>query len=419
MVKKNKCGSKCNVASKRNTKSSSNLSKSKKVSLKVVENDSDESFYCGTLAKGCKHCIKGSKLVIFITGLCPQRCYYCPVSEEKFAKDRIFANEREIEEVSELIEEAKLMNASGAGITGGDPLTVVSRCVDYIKKLKEEFGKDFHIHLYTPMKLVSSKVLKELYEGGLDEIRFHPDLDDKSLWERLKLAVEFDWDIGIEIPCIPNKDVQTKELVDYVSRIKGISFINLNELEFSDTTVSHYKLSDEGLEPKNQSSYGVKGSSELAREIISYVKLKGYDLTVYFCPSRLKDRTQLGNRLKRMASNVKLIGDIVSDEGTLIRGVVYLDELKPGFDYRKKIAEVALDVKKSALLLDKLNKLKEEVAIVFKKRSVFVDERKFRLIISKAFVIRNMQKLKRMGLVAAVIEEYPTHDAFELEVDFI
>jgi pyruvate formate-lyase activating enzyme-like uncharacterized protein len=396
---------------------------SNKKQLKVISNPNDNSFYSGILPNGCQHCVKGGKLVIFITGLCPQRCFYCPVSEEKFAKDRIFADEWEIEDNEQgdqnLIKEAELIDATGAGITGGDPLTVVDRVCRYIKLLKDRFGQQFHTHLYTPMKLVTEETLKKIFDAGLDEIRFHPDLDDDSMWERIKIATKFDWDIGLEIPCLPDKEKQTKKMIDYAKDF--ITFINLNELEFSDTAVSHYDLSNKSrnYKTKNDTSYGVEGSAELAREIITYCNEKNYALTVYFCPSRLKDRTQMGNRLKRRAKNVARSTDEITDEGTLIRGVIYLPELKPDFSYKKRVKEIKDNGEKSEDIINKLKNVLEEVKLTFKKNAIFLDETKFRLITNKSFVKKNQQKLKIMNLMPAIVEEYPTADSLELEIDFL
>ena len=85
-------------------------------------------------------------MVLFVTGICPRKCYFCPVSDEKYGKDITFANEKKCFSSKDIIEEAKLMNAKGAGITGGDPLAKVDRTVRYIKTLKKEFGKDICFH---------------------------------------------------------------------------------------------------------------------------------------------------------------------------------------------------------------------------------------------------------------------------------
>ena len=246
------------------------------------------SWKTGDMAEGCRQCVQGKKLVLFITGLCAKRCFYCPVGEQKFAKDVIFANEWRIanpDQPDELIEEAKLTEATGAGITGGDPLVKVDRCCEYIKLLKKTFGEQFHIHLYTPLKLVTEEILKKLHDAGLDEIRFHPDLEEDTLWHKLSLAKKFDWDVGVEIPCIPGFEEITTKLIDFVH--DKVDFFNLNELELSDTEAKHNKMHERGYKPKDDQSYGVAGSKELGMKLLAYARTKG--LRAYFCTSKLKD----------------------------------------------------------------------------------------------------------------------------------
>ena len=84
----------------------------------MVSKNKYHSFNTGTLPLGCKLCVKGEKLVLFVTGVCPRACYFCPVSDEKIRKDCTFANEQEIISDEEVIREAENMNAKGAGITG-------------------------------------------------------------------------------------------------------------------------------------------------------------------------------------------------------------------------------------------------------------------------------------------------------------
>ena len=88
----------------------------------------------------------------------------------------MYANERKIEREDDLLLEADLMKAQGAGITGGDPLMKLERTTKYIKTLKTKYGKKFHVHLYTSLNLVTETALEQLYTAGLDEIRFHLDL---------------------------------------------------------------------------------------------------------------------------------------------------------------------------------------------------------------------------------------------------
>ncbi len=368
--------------------------------------------YCtGDLAKGCRLCVKGKKLVLFITGLCAQKCFYCPVSEHKYGKDVVYANEWKVEDINnpkEMLEEARLTEAEGAGITGGDPLVNVDRCVQYIKILKQRYGKKFHIHLYTPLKLVNEERLQKLYDAGLDEIRFHPDLDDDSLWQKIELAKKYDWSIGVEIPAVPGYLEKTKKLIDYIA--DKVEFLNLNELERSDTTAEHYKLDLMGFKTRDDISYGVAGSEETALELLDYAKTKG--LIGHYCTAKLKDAVQLRTRIQKRAENAALSTDAITDEGTLVRGVAYLPELAPGFGYHEKIKTV-----KKEEIMPKLLELKEKL----KKKGInaTIDEKKFRLLLSEKQARNKKEEIKQLGLKPAIVEEYPTADATEVDIEFI
>ena len=115
-------------------------------------------------------------MVVLVTGLCSTKCFYCPISFKKGGTDRIFADEWELDnerDTEKLIREAENIDATGAGITGGDPLLVWQRVKTYITLLKETFGEKFHIHLYTSA-LKNADHLSDLVAAGLDEVRFHP-----------------------------------------------------------------------------------------------------------------------------------------------------------------------------------------------------------------------------------------------------
>jgi len=369
------------------------------------------SFNLGILPKGCQYCVKGEKIVLFVTGVCPRKCYFCPVSDEKYGKDMTFANEKKCFSSKDIIEEAKLMNAKGAGITGGDPLAKVDRTVRYIKTLKKEFGKEFHIHLYTSLRLISDDSLQKLYIAGLDELRLHPDLDSDQLWKRLEMATKFPWDLGVEIPLIPGKEKETKRLIDFIQ--DKVIFLNLNELEIADNSQS--KLLEMGFNTETEFSYAIAGSKKLGLELINYIQEKEYSLPVHLCTAKLKDATQLTERIKREGAGAKKEFDIIDDEGLLTRGALYLDSLKPGVGYRESL-------KQDHSLL--LKELKQLVPVVKQKlklndTELFLDESKPRILISKKNVKKNKAKLINLGLVPAVVLEYPTADQLEIEVEFL
>lgn len=344
----------------------------------------------GELCKGCKLCVKGEKLVLFVSGLCTRDCWYCSLSDKKKNKDVVYANEWLIEKDSDILTEARLCEAKGAGITGGEPLQVIDRTLKYIKMLKDEFGKEFHIHLYTSLNSADEGRLKRLYDSGLDEIRFHLDIKDDKLWERLRLAKKFRWKVGVEIPVIPSLKKETINLIEFAK--DKIDFLNLNELEISELNFNEFEK--RGLKTKSELSYGIKGSEELALELLKEFP----DMNIHYCTSKLKDAVQLANRIKKRAKNARKSFDIVTNEGMLIRGCVYLDK-----DTAKKFS------------LRDLEKAKSEINL----KEACVDERKSRLILSRKNIKKFAKKIKTLGYVPAIAEEYPTWDSLEVEIDFL
>jgi len=258
-------------------------------------------------------------MVLFITGKCETGCFYCPVSDSKMGSDSIFANELAVASLEEIIEEAKSMDALGTGITGGDPLMEMDRTLKAIKILKEQLGKEHHIHLYT--STIDLKKVKELASAGLDEIRFHPSAD---IWESVKGTelgdiVKLGLDVGIEVPALPGRMDSLKALVKDASEL-GVKFINLNELEFSET---NWDMMDSmGYDLKDDSS-AVAGSEEVALEVI-----KHSGMSVHFCSSSFKDSVQLRRRLIRRAENTAREMDVITEDGTILKGLLYADDIK-------------------------------------------------------------------------------------------
>jgi len=363
------------------------------------------SYNKGELADGCKKCVEGRKLVLFVSGLCSKNCWYCPIADHKYKKDIIYANEREIKNEQELIQEVKDSDAKGAGITGGDPILVIDRTVNFIKTLKKEFGPKFHIHLYAPLENITEEKLKKLFEAGLDEIRIHPDLDNK-LWDKIELIRKFDWSKGIEIPLIPGEKEKTKELLNFFK--DKVDFINLNELEASDNSTN--KVFEKGYKNKEELSYAIENSVSEGLELIDELGLE----RVHLCTVKLKDAVQLGNRLKVRAEHIKQKYDIVSPEGSLIRGAIYTE--KPSFNYTE-----VLKSKNKEQEVKKLKELKTRICETLKinRQDVSIDEIKYRLLTSRRIVFRRAEEIKKLGLIPAIVEEYPTYDLFEVEIEFL
>ncbi len=292
-----------------------------------------DSAYKGTLPEGCRHCAQGSKLVLLITGKCGGVCWYCPLSEEKKDKDVTYADEKKVENFEEILEEANSIRATGTGITGGDPL-LEEITFDFIKRLKNEFGEEHHIHLYT--QTTDIDLIRRASESGLDEIRFHPpveywgDIQNTDYTSLLKeIKDEMHIDVGLEIPCIPGKKEETIELLNELGEL--VDFVNLNELEFSSTNTE--ELEERGYEHKSDVSSAVEGSQELAQSLLE----EDFGTSLHYCSLAFKDGVQLTNRIKRRAETIGKKGDIITEEGTLVRGMI---DTKDGESLAEKLREI-------------------------------------------------------------------------------
>jgi uncharacterized protein len=280
------------------------------------------SSFRGELSPACTQCQEGRKMVLFVTGLCRFRCFYCPVSPVRNQKDVVYANERRVLEDRDVLEEARAIGAAGTGITGGDPLGVVDRVEHYVRLLKSEFGPSHNIHLYTHEP--NPEKLARLAAAGLDEFRLHiphylwgPLVADGGAY-RSVLEAAPEWGIrrGVEIPVLPEKEAELRRLLRALDRI-GIDFVNLNELEFSET--NEEKMRERGYRVDPRNGWGVRGSRAVAERIVRDLHLS---VPVHYCSSRFKDGVQLRQRLLRRAERTAPGFAEHTGDGTVVLGIV-------------------------------------------------------------------------------------------------
>ncbi len=340
--------------------------------------------FTGRLPRGCVLCEKGAKMVLLVTGKCERRCCYCPLSREKRGKDVFYANERRIDTTQEMLEEARLMKALGTGMTGGDPLAAIDRTVDSIRALKGAFGHRHHIHLYT--STTDKGKITRVAKAGLDEIRFHPPMSE---WKKLRsspyseaiaLSMDSGLSVGLEIPVIPTRRDELKAAISFADDT-NLDFVNLNELEFSET--NWRSLRSLGFDVKTDISSAVKGSERLGKELLRLP----ISVPLHYCSSSFKDGVQLRRRILRRGRNVRKPHEILTDDGTLIKGIV--ETASPRAAMSSIISRFSIPT-----------------------RLAWVDEEKGRLEIAPWILEEIAGELSEP---AYIVEEYPTADRLEVE----
>lgn len=343
-----------------------------------------DSYFINDIAKGCKFCLKGEKLVLFIGGKCSRSCWYCSLSNSRKKCKKIFANERPVNKLKDIFAEIKESNAKGMGITGGDPLVYFSKLLKIIKKIKKELGRDFHIHIYLPLGLVTLNKIKKL-SPYIDEFRFHPSFlinSDKDLQNEEKNKIkEISKEVGkskvgLELPLIPDKE---KEIISFVSSVKDyISFLNLNEFEISETNfdivTKKYKI--------NEDTYTINQSKKSGLRILNYFKRT--HLKIHLCTARTKDLHQYINRLKKYKP---LPFGHKTKDGNIIYFAVY----------PKNMIKVLKQIKNIT-------------------PNYYIDKSKKRIILD----MKDVEKVYRgLGLKIARVLEPPTHNSDYLEFSYI
>ncbi|MFX1565054.1 MAG: radical SAM protein [Promethearchaeota archaeon] len=343
--------------------------------------------YIGQLTKGCRECMKGAKLVFFVSGKCSKDCYYCPISEERKDQDEAYANEVEITDPEQAITEAQLINATGMGITGGEPLQNLTRTLNYIRRFKRVFGKKFHIHLYTGLEPVPLDAVTQLLDAGLDELRLHR-FEVGADFLALRNLMKGKGRLGLEIPVIPGMLESLKDLFRKFDEI-GIDFINLNEMEF--TALNAQQLRERGYELDSDTIASVKESEDVALALLEWASTET-SLNIHYCPLSLKDGHQLRSRFKRRAKNIRKPFEKISNEGLLVKGVIYPS--------------------KDVSLRDLYKYLLSEEQVP--SEQLWVNETKGQIETSVQIARRLARRIKSRGASVGIVEEYPIDSRFQV-----
>ena len=299
----------------------------------------------------------------------------------------MFANEVAIEHPKEAIAEARLIEATGMGITGGEPLNKLERTARFIRAFKEAFGSKFHIHLYTGLEPVPLDAVERLIDAGLDELRLHRfalGTDYSDLRAITKGRIK----LGIEVPVIPGMLKQLKRFLRQLEAV-GVDFINLNELEY--TALNAAELKQHGLLLDPDSIASVQGSEAEAIELLEWAAAET-TLNIHYCPLALKDGTQLRNRFLRRAKNVAKPFEQITEEGLLVKGVI-----KPssGLSLAKTV-EIVLGISGIS------------------NGDFLVNENRSQIETTTTLVKRFSKQLKAKGFSIGIVEEYPIASRFQV-----
>lgn len=275
----------------------------------------------GELTRGCRQCLLGTKSILFITGLCPLNCFYCPVDRDRFGRDVMFINDVPVKQYpDDIIRELDRAGSNGLAISGGDPIVVVDRVVDLVRILKDLYGQKFHIHMYTHALNLSEKAVRKLAGSGIDEVRIHA-INPTQLSNKLgliRILKDSGITLGLEVPALPRFEDNILRVAEVLINNGLIGFININELDVSPANINN--LVKMGYVPGPDGS--VVGSLDVGVKLASEVRHRWPWINVNVCSSRSKDLAQIGARLFRISLRSSAGGEFIIDDGTVREGSI-------------------------------------------------------------------------------------------------
>ncbi len=256
---------------------------------------------------------------------CTRNCFFCPMVRKRPRKNSAFIEKILIKDSSQLVNLLKKWGIKGIGISGGEPLCMLDRTLDFISAMRKEMGGNFYIWLYTNGDFASKENLRKLKDAGLNEIRFDlaaRDYDTKPL-EHAKKMIDV---VSVETPVIPEDEDKLKEILPKLKRL-GVDYVNLHELMFNknnleDMKEREYKILIGSSETDYIRTIPAYGSELAALRVMEFAMDNEIKIPINFCSRYYKRHVQNPLKNKNAAEIMKKPHEIVTDSGYLEKIII-------------------------------------------------------------------------------------------------
>lgn len=258
-----------------------------------VSNDC-KSIHVGWISPSCISCRLGIGTETFLSSTqCPRNCYFC-----------FNPNQADYEHYRHHVHDmaSELQQRFDAGVrhtdlavTGGEPLLHREETLAFFQKAHELEPKAY-TRLYTSGAKLDERVMHELAQAGLEEIRFSVKLDDpegtiRKTLERVALCVGVIPHVMVEMPVMPDQTKQMKALITQLDRI-GCDGINLLELCFPFNNANEfakrgYRLKAHPYRVLYNYWYSgglpIAGSEQACLQLIKWGMQTGISMGIHYC----------------------------------------------------------------------------------------------------------------------------------------
>jgi pyruvate formate-lyase activating enzyme-like uncharacterized protein len=261
------------------------------------------------LSPGCRLCGAGEWSCLFINNRCNAHCFYCPAPQENTGVPETQTIDFHTPE--EYVAYVRKMGFKGVSFSGGEPFLTFERVKSFLKALREAFGSELYIWMYTNGILSTPKKLKELAELGLNEIRFDIGATHYNL-KKVKQAIGIIPVVTVEIPAVPDELEQLKEAVKELAEA-GLSHLNLHQMRL--TPYNLPKLIDKNYQFSHGPRVTLPDSEITALKILEYTKQNNINLPVNYCSYAYKSRYQKSGFRNKLAPFILKSFEEVTEKG--------------------------------------------------------------------------------------------------------
>jgi len=265
--------------------------------------------FAHAVSPGCRLCGEGQWSCLFINNRCNCNCFYCPAPQVDTAIPE--TQGLTFENPENYIAYIKKMGFKGVALSGGEPLLTFDKTIDFLTKIKKEFGSSVYLWMYTNGTLLDAEKATILAKTGLDEIRFDLTATDYNT-KKLKLALGKIPNVTVEIPAIPEEIEQLKNMVVELDSL-GVNYLNLHQIRLTPYNLKN--LLNRNYTFLHGHRVTVLESELAALEIISFVFKQGLKLPVNYCSFHYKNHYQKAAFRKKAAQFVLSGMEETNDNG--------------------------------------------------------------------------------------------------------
>lgn len=308
--------------------------------------------YYNKISKGCEICGSGKWSCLFITGICNANCFYCPAAQN--TEEPPQSQGLTFETPEAYAEYINHFGFTGVSFSGGEPLLVADKVIDYLSAVRQMCNPKIYTWLYTNGILGNTNLFKKLAQEGLNEIRFDIGATNYKL-DALAKAQNTVPVLTVEIPAVPEEKELIKELLPELEAM-GVQNTNLHQLRLTKHNAQKLLKHNYTYIPAERP---IVAESEIAAlEIIQHAQQTGIKMGINYCSFYFKHRFQKAGFRRIIAEKLIHPQEIITQNGYIrTRNAAFLkyetfsiyDELNP----KATIPTQTLDLKHKTYFINR------------------------------------------------------------------